>query len=128
MDKAERYRIGPEPFCMSEHDEGPWVEYDDYAALRARLEAVTQERDDARKLQAKDFELLDSPWKQRAELAEATLATARRDAYERAAEIAESHKPSSSFISERYWRGVDEAAHSIAVAIQALIAQEDAQG
>ncbi|HEV8035261.1 hypothetical protein, partial [Yoonia sp.] len=82
--------------------------------LHARLEAVEKERDDARKLQAKDFELLDSPWKQRAERAEAALATARREALEEAAEIAESHKPSSSFISDRYWRGVDEAAHSIA--------------
>ena len=37
---------------------------------------------------------------------------------ERCAEQAESHKPSASLLSERYWRGVDEAAHSIAVAIR----------
>lgn len=42
-------------------------------ALAAKLAEVEAERDDARKLQAKDFELLDSPWKQRAERAEAAL-------------------------------------------------------
>ena len=73
---------------LDEHYDGMQdVEQDPYGAwlaiqnLCARLAEVENERDDARKLQAKDFELLDSPWKQRAERAEAALATARRDAF-----------------------------------------------
>lgn len=82
-----------------------------YAAeLEAKLAEVERERDDARKLQAKDFELLDSPWKRRAEKAAAALAEARREALEEAAKVAE-------YYDENVSMGAPKA-------IRALAAQE----
>lgn len=66
---------------MQREDYGDWVSFEDYTALRARLEAVEKERYDA----VASYERLKRidngiPQFHRAERAEAALATARRDA------------------------------------------------
>lgn len=80
-------------------DYGDWVSFEDYTALRARLDAVEKDRDAiGRDLNRAKYGEPDFAWSThlavldetiaRAERAEAALATARRDALEEAAKEA----------------------------------------
>ena len=62
---------------------------------------------------------------QAAEAYQAQLAAEAKleKAVEECARIAQSHKPSADLLSDRYWRGVDEAAHGIAVEIYTTLAE-----
>jgi hypothetical protein len=84
--------------------DGDYVRYDDYAALRARLEAVEKGRDtweiDARRNH------------EAAERAEAALATARRDAYERAAQVADKYDANISMGAGREIRALSNEAET----------------
>jgi hypothetical protein len=76
MSDVKRYDCNGRVRPMQENPEGPWVMHSDYTALRARLEAVEKERDEARKIADHDK----SQWFEanaRAERAEAALADAR---------------------------------------------------
>jgi hypothetical protein len=123
MSDVKRWEMLDEPKVCTE---GRWVLHSDYAALRARL-AEVEERG----------KVLEQGWKiaddgrieaeARAEAAETALATARRDALEEAAKVAESD---SIPIFKDGWSACQDAAAistmtSIAAAIRALIAQEE---
>ena len=82
-------------------------EQEAWDAEQEREELLKAALDDAREAEAHAAEL------------EAKLAKV----VEECARIAESHKPSAALLSDRYWRGVDEAAHSIAVEIYATLAE-----
>jgi hypothetical protein len=111
----------PEP-----DDSGYYVTYDDYAALQARLAEVEAQRNEAAMLLQLHM--------QRAERAEAALATARRDALERAAQFVESHEvgvhPRTGYVVAPSMIEGTQGTHAgmaYATAIRALIAQEDTQ-
>ena len=107
MDSVKRYDCNGRVRPMQENPEGPWMLYSDYTALRARLEAVTEERNVQNELRqiaedaadelrdrAERAELEVNRWRKAAEKGsihtQADLATARRDALEEAAKTVES--------------------------------------
>jgi hypothetical protein len=96
MSDIKRYRFGSQPFGKwVESDEGQWVRYDDYSALEAQLQ--------------KQSTLMDMGFAEY----ERRLATARRDAWNRAAMVAEA------------WIARKENLISLPDTIRALIAQEE---
>ena len=105
---AYRDRGMQDPDCECDSADAVQIVADRIEELEAKLDWVLVERDETFAL------MLD-----RAQTAEAKLAKA----VEECACIAESHKPSAALLSDRYWRGVDEAAHSIAYEIYATLAE-----
>lgn len=93
---AQTYNSDDDMHYLEPDAAGDWVRHDDYAALEARLEAVTQERDAlaAAKWNVQHTDTMNDMVQMgmardeaisRAERAEAALATARRDAMEESA-------------------------------------------
>jgi hypothetical protein len=112
MDDVKRWRMDVE-YDAKLDDAGYWVRHDDYTALRARLDAVENERDECMNDLEQALDQRDTA-DARAERAEAALATARRDALEEAATVTRPIEGIGHCQMPMAWRD----------AIRALIAQE----
>jgi hypothetical protein len=111
---------------MEPESDGDYVSYDDYAALKARLDAAQADRDEWRDLSV-SYQTQKSDAKAEITRLTAALATARRDAWEEAAEVCQKISNTDLVAANPpYEEGYSDAADTCFHAIRALIAQEDA--